>query len=718
MDDDIGLRPSLLAFLHIVALSTLAVTQPLFSLLTAEDHATFFISHHFDAQGIYALVLVLSLVLPLVTAAPVWLCLLVSRQLARGVLAAVLAILFAGLFSLLVSRLLGMSGYGGTAFSIVAAGGATGLLARSDWARQLLGVMSVTAIISPVLFLMDPAVAPLLETAEADPSRRGESEESHPDIVLVIFDQLPTTSILADENTIDEVVFPNFARLANRSTWHRSAATLYTHTREAIPSILTGSDVRQYRSRIKQSSAPAEKRVPDRNAYPSNLLTHFASTHSVLAVEAVTRMAPPRVADEDLLPATDSIPAVRLSPFSLRDSLLDTAIIYGHMLGPDALRSRLPPVTRQWGEFAGTRQVEVQSRDWSYVGDEPSRVKEFLDLLGRADGPGFYFLHVVLPHLPFQYDEAGTTYDRRRLIRGGKLQTRTGLNIWGSEELNGIAYQGHLMQAAFADRLLGEILDKLEAQAIYDDAMVVVTADHGLRFYWDDESLSKDPVHEIANLEMRGVPLFIKMPAQRDPRINDQLVLAVDIAPTIAAAMNDRLPWQTEGESVLTPVPETAKRIRYAGMSKTPASFEILRKSVVDYKTSVFNANSLSRRSPHRSLIDQETRAYAVRESEWKLQRRVSPGTSKRASANRPVYVSSSIGGTPEGLDAADLTIAIAVNGTIRATTRAIQDGHRIWFIAKMPPDAWEEAKNEVSIYQVVEDPAGEVEALVHIKRG
>ena len=49
---------------------------------------------------------------------------------------------------------------------------------------------------------------------------------SHWADVFVIFDQLPLTSIMADDDTIDVAHYPGFAALAADATWYRNATTV------------------------------------------------------------------------------------------------------------------------------------------------------------------------------------------------------------------------------------------------------------------------------------------------------------------------------------------------------------------------------------------------------------------------------------------------------------------------------------------------------------
>ena len=53
--------------------------------------------------------------------------------------------------------------------------------------------------------------------------------------------------------------------------------------------------------------------------------------------------------------------------------------------------------------------------------------------------------------------------------------------------------QRHLLQAGYTDRLVGQILEQLEEVDLYDDAAVVVTADHGIAFHGRREPAAADP---------------------------------------------------------------------------------------------------------------------------------------------------------------------------------------------------------------------------------
>jgi arylsulfatase A-like enzyme len=69
-----------------------------------------------------------------------------------------------------------------------------------------------------------------------------------------------------------------------------------------------------------------------------------------------------------------------------------------------------------------------------------------------------------------------------------------------------------------ADRCVGSLLDGLRARGLYDDALIVVTADHG-------ETLYEEQLH---------VPLIIKLPGNHQAgAVNTGFARHVDLVPTL-----------------------------------------------------------------------------------------------------------------------------------------------------------------------------------------
>ena len=108
--------------------------------------------------------------------------------------------------------------------------------------RFFLTLMSPAVFLVPILFLTDPTLKNFVGNPK-NQSRSTELEYSKlPGIVIIVFDELPTISLLDSNMEIDAGRYPNFAKLADTSTWYRGASTIHYSTRFSIPSILTGTD--------------------------------------------------------------------------------------------------------------------------------------------------------------------------------------------------------------------------------------------------------------------------------------------------------------------------------------------------------------------------------------------------------------------------------------------------------------------------------------------
>jgi hypothetical protein len=59
-------------------------------------------------------------------------------------------------------------------------------------------------------------------------------------VVLVVFDEFPTTSLLGRHRRIDATRYPNFAALARDAVWFRNATSVHDSTHGAVPAILDG----------------------------------------------------------------------------------------------------------------------------------------------------------------------------------------------------------------------------------------------------------------------------------------------------------------------------------------------------------------------------------------------------------------------------------------------------------------------------------------------
>ena len=132
----------------------------------------------------------------------------------------------------------------------------------------------------------------------------------------------------------------------------------------------------------------------------------------------------------------------------------------------------------------GFAELNNPEDDWIYGSLDATQPERFRSLMDSLDDDpdedeALYFLHMLLPHVPYQYLPSGVVYPppvpeisvipQEDARRSEAAPVETGR-------------QRHLLQLAYVDSLIGDLVQELKAQGIYDDALVVLTADHGISF--------------------------------------------------------------------------------------------------------------------------------------------------------------------------------------------------------------------------------------------
>src|SRR5438093_13366978 len=92
---------------------------------------------------------------------------------------------------------------------------------------------------------------------------------------------------MSGRQRVDDRRFPNFAALANTSTWYRSATTVQWLTEVAVPAIFTGI-----------LPAPHKKLLPIYSDHPNNIFTLLGGSYNIEGVESITHMCPASICKE------------------------------------------------------------------------------------------------------------------------------------------------------------------------------------------------------------------------------------------------------------------------------------------------------------------------------------------------------------------------------------------------------------------------------------
>ncbi len=526
------LRPSAPArFIHLLALSSFAIAQPLLDLLGR--NATFFVAHAVQGGELIAILLGI-FVLP---GLGLWLLGLFTSLLHRGLgwslhLGCVFLLFIVGALAPLV-RAAPESTLGIAVGAALFAAAATWLYDRAAPLRSFIGVLAIAPIAFGTVFLSQPDVQMLLRSTAIRSSAAQSGAVERGPVVVVVLDELPLSSLLDAKGKIDRIRYPVFAKLADHSTWVRSTSAVSPYTAVAVPAILTGRyPVPSYR-------------LPIAPSYPDNLFTLLESTHRLHVVETRTLLYPQ---------------ALQAAGADRRGRCLfsDLAIVYGHLLLPQGPRQSLPAVDQDWTCFASPRVEEVTEVDLEARLEEMKAAAadtagagpllQFIDSVAEeqsAAAPGrgsLHFIHATFPHTPWRYTPSGRVYAPDSLF--GIVNEVWSSDDWWPRE----AQQRHLLQVQFADRVIGQLIEAMEEAGIYDESMLVVTADHGVGF-WPGESRRNVPTASHPE-DILSVPLFIKRPHQNEPLRIERLAETIDILPTIAGVIGAEVSWPVDGCSV------------------------------------------------------------------------------------------------------------------------------------------------------------------------
>lgn len=141
--------------------------------------------------------------------------------------------------------------------------------------------------------------------AEAQPvSVVDRLNERFPSIYIVVLDELPWASLLDEDGRIDQVRYPNFARLGATSHVFTNATTVAFTTEQAVPALLTG--------RLEVQPAPVF------TLYPDNLFTLLGGVYDVSVSDPLVDLCPPSVCNGsppaqvlELIAASEATPNVQ-----------------------------------------------------------------------------------------------------------------------------------------------------------------------------------------------------------------------------------------------------------------------------------------------------------------------------------------------------------------------------------------------------------------------
>ena len=669
---------------HLTALWAFGVTQPVFSML--QGNPEFLVVRGSTRADVVIFTLLLAFLPPVLIVAAEALVSVVWAMLARALHVAVVWC-FSFLAVLQLLRLVEPERAASLLVPILPACLVTFAYLRWSPLRSFLSISLVLPIAGAMLFV---AKVPL--AVDDRPGHEVDVQSDTP-VVLVVFDEFPVSSLLRADGTLDGRRYPNFGRLARDSVWYPRATSGHVSTSQAVPMILTGL-------------LPREGGLPTLRDHPDNLFTLLGESYTVRAFEQATRLCPSRYCPRTRRP----VPVVDRQ----RGLFYDTSVGYLHGVLPGALREGLPPIGQRWGGFGEGDDMDVRelilgaldSNAWHgalhYIrGKKRAQFQSFLQSLRPTTGrPTLYFEHAELPHSPWGFLPSGREYGNTKTVEGIDAEWAR----WGTSRfLVEHALQRHLLQVGYTDRLVGQLVRRLETVGLYDRALVIVTADHGVSFRQGGymRNVSSENLADIA-----GVPLFVKYPGQREGRIDTRGAQTSDVLPTIADVIDVRIPWRVDGTSLLGELVRRPVVVRSFNDEAVRSDHDTVEAGV--HATARRNAHlfgegghTLYRIGPHPELIGRPVRAFATLQVEGATVRFADAELLADVRPTLRFVPSRFLGSIRGNRPPVGTPLALAINGRIAAMTEVYEaDGSRR-FVALVPERSFREGRNDVDLYAV-----------------
>lgn len=764
MKNEVENLPPLLMTANVFTLSSLIFAQPVLDILGRSPE--FFVANHLRNIDVYLMLFALTAVIPTCLMLPALVSNVFGKRVRSYVQTGLIFLLTAVLFSRALKTGPALPGAAYVTASAVLAGGFSVLYLFNRRLPSTLGWLTPVVALFPILFLANANVQEFLRKPtgiETLGDKHGaRTLESHPPIVMVVWDELPLVDLLDAEGNIDAERFPNFNALASESTWYENASTVWITTFGALPAILTGTHPTAV--------------LPRFDRYPNNLFSMVAEHYDLNVFESITELRPP---SDDEIPQTE--PANQ--HFRRLQTLAeDIGLIVLHLHLPQDYTKRLPSIEGQWGGFVsreGSEREGSPNRDTSKHLSEMSQEEReaFLASMTDAERTAFkkalaeamtdedrkafsasmsnahrralseanreqsaatqeriskhfnesrkdffegfirsvkdypsttlHFAHVALPHPPSIYLPSGQVhtppdeYQYPATNSGGKAPTWSG----SQDELNHEHHRLRL-QIGFSDRLLGLLLSELKRLKIYEDSLIVVCADHGGSFLAGEPRRWPTPstLGDVA-----FVPLFIKYPNQKTPLRNSDNVELIDILPTISDVLGAELDWKFDGRSLVDSEtqPRFTKRLppnRGESEKVEYTETEYLNARQEAHKRVV---ESFSLSDPRSDIfhygkglefIGKDISTIDTKSAAGSV---VSPDTGRLSNtdpASENMYPS--IRGTAKynGPETADLHVAVAVNSKIAVIAPVFKSGSELNFAAIVPDEVFTQKTNTVEL--------------------
>jgi hypothetical protein len=580
-----------------------------------------------------------------------------------------------------------------------------GLLAAFVFARvaavgAVASAVSFSALVVPILFFATPSIRTLMASSSRTDSPRTQFASINLDsaaavpIVLLIFDETPVLSLLDADRKIDPELFPSFATLAQGGVFFRNATTVSDYTQWAVPAILSG--------RYPRATAS-----PTAAEYDETVYTLLGSTYQFAVSEPLTRLCPTSICPPPTTPWTSRL-AVLWS---------DLWYAYLHAVSTPDLARGLPSLTDNWRDFGELghrrREIDEERARRRPGGINVDLANDLLEQIGAdTERPSFFLLHTLLGHFPHLQLPSGRINGTRAAVPAFASTTSWNRDGWAILQLQ----QRHLLTMRFVDAWLGRFMDRLQSTNLYDRALVIVTADHGISF---EPGTPRRDFSASSAAQIMRVPLIIKFPVGMVPsvltstvdgqHISDRNAQTIDILPTIADVLNVAIPWRVDGVSLAdSALAEPQKKIMFFDSARKTVTFDragpdlsgALTRKLAAFDGCSDNLSCAPQPDRFRALVGRAVRDLSVTVGGGQVEvDYLGRFENFAATAEETPF---DVGGRFDGAGLARgvTYIAVAVNGVVAAVTRTWESSPSGW-LATPAPSAWRKGRNDLEVFVI-----------------
>ena len=194
-------------------------------------------------------------------------------------------------------------------------------------------------------------------------------------------------------------------------------------------------------------------------------------------------------------------------------------------------------------------------------GSRPARLHKWIGAIRDRPRPTFYFHHALLPHEPWIYLPSG------HQSRPTGNDPIPGINKppgFHDPNLTDENHLRHLLQVGFVDRELGLLIRRMRRTGLFDKALLVVVADHGIASSWaftERQAGDRPNIDEIA-----AVPFFVKAPGQTEGVVDDTWCATSTSSRPSPTCCSIEVWWRHDGARLL--VLRSGARTRQVAMSR------------------------------------------------------------------------------------------------------------------------------------------------------